>query len=150
VTVRALIVAGLAVYGWFVLDDIEAKQPDEMVVHVRGQQFTWRFQYPQQNVRASDLMLPKDQPVEFRITTNDVIHSFWVPEFRLKTDAVPGLTTRIRLTPNKVGQWQVVCAELCGLGHATMRQKVRVVERPEFDAWVQRQRRAQQEEEEGA
>jgi cytochrome c oxidase subunit II len=150
VTVPFLIVAGLAVYGWFVLDDIEAKQPNEMVVNVTGRQFTWTFEYPQEKVNSTDLLLPKDRPVEFRIRSNDVIHSFWVPEFRLKSDAVPGLTTTIRLTPNKVGQWQVVCAELCGLGHSTMRQQVRVLEEPEFNSWVERQRRSQQEEEEGS
>jgi cytochrome c oxidase subunit 2 len=67
-----------------------------------------------------------------------VIHSFWVPEFRLKSDIVPGLTTKVRLTPNKVGSWNVVCAELCGLGHSTMRQQVRVLERPAFDAWIKK------------
>ena len=72
-------------------------------------------------------MLPKDRPVEFRIHTKDVLHSFWVPEFRLKSDAVPGLTTKIRLTPDRIGRYQVVCAELCGIGHSTMRQNVRVV-----------------------
>jgi cytochrome c oxidase subunit 2 len=150
VTVPFLIVSGLAIYGWIVLDDIEAKQADELVVKVTGQQFTWTFEYPQERVRSNDLILPKDRPVDFRINSRDVIHSFWVPEFRLKSDAVPGLTTRIRLTPNKVGQWQVVCAELCGLGHSTMRQQVRVMERSEFDTWAQRQRQAQQEEEEGS
>jgi cytochrome c oxidase subunit II len=150
VSVPFLIVAGLAVYGWFVLDDIEAKQSNEMVVNVTGRQFTWTFEYPQQKVNSTDLLLPKDRPVEFRIRSNDVIHSFWVPEFRLKSDAVPGLTTTIRLTPNKVGQWQVVCAELCGLGHSTMRQQVRVLEEPEFESWVRREQRAQQEEEEGS
>ncbi len=70
--------------------------------------------------------------------TKDVIHSFWVPQFRLKTDAVPGITTQIRVTPDKVGTYQVVCTELCGLGHATMRQTVRVVEQAEFDAWAKR------------
>jgi len=145
VTIPFLIVSGLAIYGWIVLDDIEAKQPDEMVVNVTGQQFTWTFEYPRERVQSTDLLLPKDRPVEFRIRSRDVIHSFWVPEFRLKSDAVPGLTTRIRLTPNKVGQWQVVCAELCGLGHSTMRQQVRVLEQPEFDAWAERRRQTQQE-----
>jgi cytochrome c oxidase subunit II len=150
VTVPFLIVSGLAIYGWIVLDDIEAKQPEEMVVNVTGRQFTWTFDYPRERVKSSDLILPKDRPVDFRINSKDVIHSFWVPEFRLKSDAVPGLTTKIRLTPNKVGQWQVVCAELCGLGHSTMRQQVRVIEQGEFDSWVQRRRQAQQEEEEGS
>ncbi len=90
-------------------------------------------------------MLPKDRPVEFRINTKDVLHDFWVPEFRLKSDAVPGLTTKIRLTPDRLGSYEVVCAELCGLGHSTMRQDVRVVEPAAFDSWVRHQRAAAQE-----
>ena len=142
VTIPFLIVSGLAVYGWIVLEDIEAKEPNEMVVKVTGRQFTWNFEYPTQKVRSSELVLPKDQPVHFEITAKDVIHSFWVPEFRLKSDAVPGLTTDIRTTPNKVGEWNVVCAELCGLGHATMRQEVKVMERSAWDTWVQQQRKS--------
>ena len=138
VTIPFLIVSGLAIYGWIVLDDIEAKKPNEMVVKVTGQQFTWSFEYPRERVKSPELILPKDRPVEFRITTKDVIHSFWVPEFRLKSDAVPGLTTKVRLTPNKTGEWNVVCAELCGLGHSTMRQEVKVLEPAAFRSWVQR------------
>jgi cytochrome c oxidase subunit 2 len=141
VTIPFLIVSGLAIYGWVVLDDIEAKQPDELVVKVVGQQFTWHFDYPAEKVKSSELVLPKDKPVHFEITTQDVIHSFWVPEFRLKSDAVPGLTTTVRTTPDKLGNWEVVCAELCGLGHATMRQAVHVVPPSEWDAWVERQRK---------
>ena len=98
-----------------------------MIVNVTGQQFTWSFEYPDQKVNSNELVLPKDRPIEFRIHTKDVLHSFWVPEFRLKSDAVPGLTTKIRVTPDRLGRYQVVCAELCGLGHSTMRQNVRVV-----------------------
>jgi cytochrome c oxidase subunit II len=136
VTVPFILVSALAAYGWIVLDDIEAKQQNQLVVNVTGQQFTWSFAYPRQNVSSTRLVLPKDRPVEFRIKTKDVIHSFWVPEFRLKSDAVPGLTTKIRLTPSRTGRYQVVCAELCGIGHATMRQLVQVVEEPAFNAWV--------------
>jgi cytochrome c oxidase subunit 2 len=74
--------------------------------------------------------------VEFRVKTKDVIHAFWVPEFRLKTDTVPGITTKVRVTPNRLGSYQVVCTELCGLGHSTMRQDVRVISPSEFDAWA--------------
>ena len=140
VTIPFLLVSALAVYGWIVLDDLEAKQPDELVVNVTGQQFNWSFGYPGERVRANTLVLPVDRPVHFRINTKDVIHSFWVPEFRLKSDAVPGLTTEVRLTPTKLGRYQVVCAELCGLGHATMRQLVRVVPAGHDDAWLEAQR----------
>jgi cytochrome c oxidase subunit 2 len=142
VSVPFVMVSLLAAYAWIVLDDIEAKQPNELVVNVTGQQFTWTFQYPAQDVNSTELVLPEDRPVDFRIKTLDVIHSFWVPEFRLKSDAVPGLTTKIRLTPDRIGRYQVVCAELCGIGHSTMRQRVRVIAADEFDSWVDEQRQA--------
>jgi cytochrome c oxidase subunit 2 len=142
VTIPFLMVTALAIYGWVVLDDLEAKQPNTLIVNVTGQQFTWSFDYPSQKVKSTELVLPKDRPVEFRIHTKDVLHSFWVPEFRLKSDAVPGLTTKIRLTPNRIGHYQVVCAELCGIGHSTMRQNVRVVATSEFDSWLDDQKQA--------
>lgn len=144
VTIPFLLVTGLAIYGWVVLNDVEAKQQGETVVKVRGQQFTWHFQYPGPNGKTVDsdvLYLARDQPYKFEITTNDVIHSFWVPEFRLKQDAVPGQTTHVRITPDRVGTYAVVCAELCGLGHATMRNTVRVVEPNQFKAWLEQQAR---------
>ena len=139
VTIPFLMVTALAIYGWIVLDDIEAKQPDELVVNVTGQQFTWTFEYPKQKVNSNELVLPVDRPIDFKIHTRDVLHSFWVPQFRLKSDAVPGLTTRIRLTPDRVGRYEVVCAELCGLGHSTMRQFVRVLPATAFDGWIEDQ-----------
>jgi cytochrome c oxidase subunit II len=142
VTIPFLMVTALAIYGWVTLDDLEAKQPNELIVNVTGRQFTWSFEYPAQKVEANELVLPKDRPVEFRIHTKDVIHSFWVPEFRLKSDAVPGLTTKIRLTPDRIGRYQVVCAELCGIGHSTMRQNVRVVAPAAFDTWVSDRKQA--------
>jgi cytochrome c oxidase subunit II len=140
VTIPFLMVTALAIYGWIVLDDLEAKQPNTLIVNVTGQQFTWSFDYPGEKVKSNTLVLPKDRPVEFRIHTKDVLHSFWVPEFRLKSDAVPGLTTKIRLTPDRIGRYQVVCAELCGIGHSTMRQNVRVVAAADFDSWVDDQK----------
>jgi len=144
VTVPFIMVTALAVYGWIVLDDIEAKQPNELVVNVKGQQFTWTFEYPGEKVNSDALVLPKDRPVHFRINSDDVLHSFWVPQFRLKSDAVPGLTTDIRLTPDRVGRYQVVCAELCGIGHAAMRQNVRVIPRAQWDSWIEDQKQAAQ------
>ena len=140
VTVPFLMVTSLAIYGWIVLDDIEAKKKNELTVNVIGQQFAWRFEYPEQKVKSNNLVLPVDRPVHFRISSADVIHSFWVPEFRLKSDAVPGLTTTVRLTPNKIDRYPVVCAELCGIGHSTMRQQVQVVPASEFDSWVAKRR----------
>jgi cytochrome c oxidase subunit 2 len=142
VTIPFLMVTALAIYGWIVLDDLEAKQRNEMVVNVTGRQFTWTFEYPSEKVNTTELVLPVDQPIEFKINTKDVIHSFWVPQFRLKSDAVPGLTTRIRVTPDRVGRYEVVCAELCGIGHSTMRQFVRVLPAGDFRSWLSDQKKA--------
>jgi cytochrome c oxidase subunit II len=141
VAVPFLLVSGLAIYAWILLNDIEENKPNTMVVNVTGQQFAWSFEYPEEGkVKSNQLVLPKDRPVEFKIKSKDVIHSFWVPEFRLKSDAVPGLTTTVRLTPDRLGTYNVVCAELCGIGHSTMRQSVRVVPAAEFTAWVAERR----------
>jgi cytochrome c oxidase subunit II len=142
VTIPLIIVSVLAGYGWIVLDDIEAKKADTLVVNVTGQQFAWSFEYPGQGkLQSNQLVLPKDRPVHFKVNTKDVLHDFWVPEFRLKTDAVPGITTDIRVTPTRLGSYPVVCAELCGIGHSTMRQTVRVISAADFDAWVAEQQK---------
>lgn len=145
VAIPTVIVSILAAYGWIVLNDIEEKRTDEMQVRVVAQQFAWKFEYtgaPQGKVVSDVLYLPVDQPVKFDVVTLDVLHAFWVPQFRLKTDTVPGLTTRVRLTPNKIGEFDVVCTELCGLGHATMRQDVHVMSRADFDDWLAKQKPA--------
>jgi cytochrome c oxidase subunit II len=145
VTIPFLIVTTLAIVAWVTLVDIEERKPDTMVVDVRAEQFTWSFAYPQEDgepVLSNELVLPVDRPVEFRITTQDVIHSFWVPDFRLKSDAVPGITTIVRLTPSQEGSYNVVCAELCGVGHSTMRQAVSVLPEEDFTAWLSERQEA--------
>jgi cytochrome c oxidase subunit 2 len=141
VIVPTIMVTSLAAYAWIVLNDVEAKKPDELHVHVIAQQFTWHFQYPQYRVTSDQLYLPKGRPVKFDVNTRDVIHSFWVPSFRLKTDTVPGLTTHIRVTPDRLGTYDVVCAELCGAGHSTMREFTHVVSPTAFQAWLARQKK---------
>src|SRR5688572_8528248 len=136
VTIPFIIVTALAIYGWVVLDDIEAKQDNELIVNVTGEQFAWSFEYPEQKVSSNELVLPTDRAVFFQINAKDVLHSFWVPEFRMKQDAVPGIETVTRVTTNDEGTFPVVCAELCGIGHATMRQQVRVVSTAEFEDWL--------------
>jgi len=147
VTIPFVLVSALAAYGWIVMVDVEAEKPNELAVEVRAAQFNWSFEYPdEEGLKTNELVLPLGRPVVFRVRTKDVIHSFWVPEFRLKTDAPPGITTSVRLTPNRLGTYPVVCAELCGIGHATMRQTVRVVPPGEFDSWLaQRQQTARRE-----
>ena len=139
VAIPTIIVTALAAYSWIILDEIEAREPNTLEVSVRAQQFAWTFQYPQAGARAIDseeLVLPEGRPVNFNIDAIDVIHSFWVPAFRIKQDAVPGIKTETRTVPTRPGRYDIVCTELCGAGHATMRQDVRVVPPGEFDRWL--------------
>jgi cytochrome c oxidase subunit 2 len=133
-TVIVLFSAG---YSWIVLNDIEKEDPDRMVVDVYSQQFAWNFTYPEENKWSQgELRVPVGQQVEFKMHALDVIHSFWVPEWRIKKDNVPGITTRAIVTPNEEGTFQLVCTELCGIGHATMRAKVVVESEREYERWL--------------
>lgn len=138
-----IIVVVMGVYGARVLTDLGATSvamaDDDLEVLVVGQQWVWSFEYPEYDIVSPELMLPVDQPTYFKIMAHDVIHSFWVPEFRLKMDAIPGKDNTLRLTPNKIGVYSVVCTELCGTSHANMVAPAKVVPRAEFDTWVQQQ-----------
>ena len=145
--IPAILIVGLVVYAYVVLRDIEkapalAAGQKERVVRVFGEQFAWSFQYNEGGRRftSAQLYLPADESVKFDVRSKDVIHDFWVPDFRMKIDAVPGITTHYRVTPKQsaIGPHEIVCAELCGLGHAFMRQTAHVMSRPAFDAWVRR------------
>lgn len=136
--IPTIIVLFGGIYSWLVLNDIEAKANDAMTVDVFSQQYAWSFGYPGKDLAFSEgeLHVPVDRQVQFKMHALDVIHSFWVPEWRIKKDNVPGITTTATVTPNKVGTYQLICTELCGFGHAAMRAKV-VVESPEdFEKWV--------------
>lgn len=142
-TVIVLFGAG---YSWTVLDSIEERDPNHMTVDVYAQQFAWSFTYPEAGkFSRGDLHVPVDRQVVFRLHGLDVIHSFWVPEWRIKKDAVPGITTRAVVTPDREGTYQLVCTELCGFGHATMRSTVEVEPRADFEAWLSRLREPPQE-----
>jgi cytochrome c oxidase subunit 2 len=145
--VPIVLVTAIAIYSGVALAQAEDVPDDSSVVEVSAQQFAWTFTYPGvelqggQALTSGELVMQIDEPVEFRITSKDVIHSFWVPEFRMKQDAVQGITTRTVVTPTKLGTFPVICTELCGLGHPTMRAQARVLSSADFERWVQEQRR---------
>jgi cytochrome c oxidase subunit 2 len=140
-TIPALLMVGAAVYSGLVLADIEETKADARTVVVTGEQFAWTFEYEgERRLRAGELHLVKDTPYHFKLRAKDVLHSFWVPQFRMKKDAVPGSTTDVRVTPTRTGSYSVVCAELCGIGHPTMRATVKVEDQAAFDRWAERQR----------
>jgi cytochrome c oxidase subunit 2 len=104
---------------------------------VTAQQFAWLFKYPAyKDATSSTLRLPVHTTVQLRLRSLDVIHSFWVPEFSQKQDAVPGLVTKLVITPKRLGNFPVMCTELCGLGHALMRSEAEVMTAAKFKQWA--------------
>jgi len=142
--IPAVLLVSLVGYAYVVLTDVEEAKADSMKVRVVGEQFAWSFFYPVpggggREIASKQLYLPRGRQVEFKVQAKDVIHDFWVPAFRMKTDAVPGVTTAIRVDPQRIGDYPVVCAELCGLGHSTMRSTVHVLEPARYEAWMAKQ-----------
>ena len=137
--IPAIILVALCSYSYVVLTQIEDADANALNVRVVGEQFTWTFYYRDEageELASPQLYVPRGRQVCFTVQSLDVIHDFWVPAFRVKIDAVPGVDTHLRVTPKTVGDYPVVCAELCGLGHSVMRQTAHVLEPAEFDQWL--------------
>lgn len=145
--VPTVLVTVIAVASAVVLarnDRVSGDNP--LTVEVTAQQFAWSFKYPENGgVESPNLYLPIDRSAKLVLRSRhtdgspDVIHSFWVPEFGQKQDAVPGIVTTVIVTPTKIGEYRVICAELCGPGHALMRSRAIVVSQADFDRWVRKQ-----------
>lgn len=135
--IPAIIVAVIGVYAYQVLTTIEQPRDDPLVVQIIGRQFSWEFVYPESRISSGVMHLPVDRPVQFQIESKDVIHSFWVPAFRLKQDATPGQIDEFVITPTKIGRYPIRCAELCGAAHATMVSEVVVQSKEDFEAWLE-------------
>jgi cytochrome c oxidase subunit II len=143
--IPAALLLGLVSYSFVVLHENEKKPAGpEMVVEVTGQQFAWSYSYPSSvtggaPLKTTQLYVPNNESVYFKIHSLDVIHAFWIPAFRLQIDAVPGITTSYRATPDRLGSYPVVCNLLCGVGHGLMRSAIHVVTPAAFRAWLTRQ-----------
>ncbi len=139
--IPAVLVTAISVVSAIVLAKNDDAGPNPLKVAVSAQQFAWSFKYPGADGPLSGkLVLPIHQSTVLSLTAADVIHSFWVPEFGQKQDAVPGITTRLVITPKRLGTFPVICTELCGLGHSTMRSEAIVLSRADYDKWLADQR----------
>ncbi len=138
--IPAVLVIAIGVVSSVVLSQNGRAGTNPLHVKVFAQQFAWRFEYPDNHdVKSTELVVPVHRNIRFDLNAADVIHSFWVPEWGQKQDAVPGINTHVIVTPTRTGTFTLICTELCGLGHATMRAPVRVVSQAGFDAWVKQQ-----------
>lgn len=151
--IPTIIVLFAGVYSTVVLSDIEAEASDSLRVDVTAQQFAWRFDYPESGKTSTELHAPAGTQLELHLQALDVLHSFWVPEWRIKRDLVPGaslddpeadadIDNVVRVTPTVEGTYSVVCTELCGTGHSVMRAVAKTESPEEFEAWLAEQKDA--------
>jgi cytochrome c oxidase subunit 2 len=139
-TVAPLIIVVIFAYlGAHSLGQIRRADPSAIVIKVKAQQFSWTFEYPDSGVVSNELHLPLNKQVLLKMESSDVIHSFWVPEFRVKQDVVPGRVTEYRITPTLAGNYKVRCSELCGTSHAYMEGAIVVSKQADYDAWIAEQ-----------
>jgi cytochrome c oxidase subunit 2 len=136
-----ILVMVFAYMGAANLAETRRADPEAMVVKVTARQWSWSFEYPADPksglaVSSDELHLPVGKQILLQMTSNDVIHSFWVPEFRVKQDVVPGRITQLRITPILKGNYKVRCAELCGTSHAYMEKPVFVTTQADYDTWL--------------
>ena len=106
-------------------------------VKVNGIQYAWVFTYPETGIISGEIHVPINRPVALKMTAGDVIHAFWLPEFRIKQDVIPGRVTNLVFTPNKIGKYPVICAELCGAYHGGMKTQLYVDSEEDYQKWVQ-------------
>jgi cytochrome c oxidase subunit II len=133
--IPAVLVTSIAIVSAIVLAQNGRAGSNPLVVKVTAQQFAWAFTYPNGKTSGS-LTIPEGRHTKLDITSNDVIHSFWVPQLSQKQDAVPGEHVSIVVTPTRTGTFPVICTELCGLGHSVMRSHVDILGAAKFDAWL--------------
>lgn len=129
----------LAFAGSDALAQTLRQDPKPLIVNVVAKQWSWQFEYPDQEVISNELVLPVNKQVLLKLSSVDVLHSFWVPEMRVKQDLVPGEEKELRITPSKVGSYTLMCAEICGTRHAYMNAPVIVKSAREFEDWVSSQ-----------
>ena len=131
-------IIGLGLFAWAAHIYLDEGRPpsDALTVYVVGKQWMWKVQHPEGRREINELHLPLGRPVKLVMTSQDVIHSFFVPAFRLKQDLLPKRYTTLWFTPSKEGNFHLFCAEYCGTGHSTMRGRVVVMKPDAYDAWL--------------
>lgn len=114
-----------------------AEGENPLIINVNGIQYAWIFTYPETGIVSGELHIPVDRPVQLNINAGDVLHAFWLPEFRIKQDAIPGRDAQLSFTPTRVGKYPIICAELCGAYHGGMKTQLYVETAADYEQWVQ-------------
>jgi cytochrome c oxidase subunit 2 len=140
--IPTIIFVGISIWGLFAYFEMENVPKNAYKINVTGKQWLWEFTYKKDNLEMStaDIMyVPVNKPIVLEMTATDVLHSFYVPSFRIKRDTVPGLKTQVNFTATKLGDFKIFCTEFCGTSHSRMRGIVRVVSEDRFERWLNRE-----------
>jgi len=136
VVVPSLLILAIFVYGYLVFRDSRTAPPGSAEINVTASQWLYKFTYPDGRSAANEVHVPVGKPVKFVMTSSDVIHGFYLPDFRVKQDVVPGMYTTLWVEPRKTGTFDILCTQYCGVGHSNMRARFVVMDQQEYDAWA--------------
>jgi cytochrome c oxidase subunit 2 len=134
--IPTILVLSMFYYGWQSYLGLRNVPEDAIEIGVIGQQFSWVFVYPNEKVAEYELVVPQGKAIKLNITAEDVNHSLFIPAFRIKMDAVPGMETFTWFFADEIGQYDVLCTEYCGAGHSEMTAILRIVPDSEYRAWL--------------
>ena len=133
--IPSILLIVIFVYGFVVYKDMRTPPEDSLEVTVIGRQWLWQFKYNNGKTTLNELYIPEGRPIKLVMTSEDVLHSFFVPPFRVKQDLVGGMYTYLWFTPTKTGTYELYCTEYCGTGHSAMLGKVVVMSPEEYKKW---------------
>ncbi|HPI40103.1 MAG TPA: cytochrome c oxidase subunit II [Pseudobdellovibrionaceae bacterium] len=123
-------------WGWYIYHQMRAMPKDALEIHVYGKQWAWEVEYKNGYKTVNEIVVPINQDVKLLMTSTDVLHSFYIPSFRIKQDVIPGRYTALWFNANKLGNFHIFCAEYCGTTHSGMLATLRVVTREEYDQFL--------------
>jgi cytochrome c oxidase subunit II len=135
--VPSIIALSMFYYGWSSYTGLRNVPEGAIEIEVTAQMFSWLFLYPNDKETENELVVPLGKPVKLNISSLDVLHSLFIPAYRIKVDAVPGMNTYAWFLPDKLGVYYLQCAEFCGVGHADMTATLRVVPVNEYEEWLE-------------
>ncbi len=141
IVIPTLLVLAMFYYGWAGFKIMRNPPKDAMPVKVTARMWSWSFTY-ENGQKSDELKVPLNKPVKLIITSEDVVHSLFIPAFRVKEDAVPGMETYLWFLPDKIGAYDLFCTEYCGVGHHSMISKVIVMSQEDFSKWYEKREEA--------
>ena len=135
--IPTIIALSMFYFGWTSYLGLRNVPPGAIEIDVEGQMFTWLFFYPNDKETENELVVPQGKPVKLNITSADVLHSLFIPAFRVKVDAVKGMSTYVWFYADKQGEYDIMCAEYCGRDHSLMKAVLKIVPEEEYNIWLE-------------